>query len=411
MKKLFVFVFILLNVIQCQGSVFHVGPNRLIKSIKIAIEKSKNGDTLIIENGLYQEGNIILKKSITIIGQNQTILDGESKYEILTISANNFNIIGVGFVNSGYSSLNDFASIKVINSSGFKIEGNKISKSYFGIHISNSSNFVISNNALTGFEKTEQTTGNAIHCWKSTNAQVFNNHVQHHRDGIYFEFVTNSHIFNNISERNIRYGLHFMFSQNNVYTKNVFKDNGAGVAVMYSHHVTMEDNSFILNWGPSAYGLLLKDITDSKLTRNSFDKNTVGIYMEGSNRIHIKNNEFNQNGWAIKIQANCDNNIVEENNFFTNSFDVSTNGSISLNEFKGNYWDKYEGYDLNRDSVGDIPYRPVSLFSMIIESNPITLVLFKSLVSYLIDKAEKGIPSLTPEGLKDSEPRINAWTI
>ena len=54
---------------------------------------------------------------------------------------------------------------------------------------------------------------------------------------------------------------------------------------------------------------------------------------------------------------------VTGNNFLSNTFDVSTNGSLVLNSFNYNYWDKYEGYDLNKDNIGDIPYHPVSLFS------------------------------------------------
>ena len=74
--------------------------------------------------------------------------------------------------------------------------------------------------------------------------------------------ITNNTIIkNNLSEKNIRYGLHFMFSHSDTYTSNTFKNNGAGVAVMYSKHVKMENNRFEENWGPSAYGILLKDIT------------------------------------------------------------------------------------------------------------------------------------------------------
>jgi nitrous oxidase accessory protein len=27
-----------------------------------------------------------------------------------------------------------------------------------------------------------------------------------------------------------------------------------------------------------------------------------------------------------------------------------------------NYWDKYEGYDLDKNKIGDIPYHPLSLY-------------------------------------------------
>ena len=133
--------------------------------------------------------------------------------------------------------------------------------------------------------------------------------------------------------------------------------------------------------------------------------------MEGSNRINITGNIFNQNGWAIQIQASCTDNIIKGNNFINNTFDISTNGSLQLNNFTGNYWDKYEGYDLDRNGTGDIPYRPISMYSMIVERNPASLILLRSFMSTLMDKAEKVIPSLTPEQLKDELPSMRSFPL
>ena len=104
------------------------------------------------------------------------------------------------------------------------------------------------------------------------------------------------------------------------------------------------------------------------------------------------------------MQASCDDNNFQHNNFTGNSFDVGTNGSISLNRFNNNYWDKYEGYDINKDGTGDVPYHPVSMYSMIVEENPNALMLLRSFTVQLLDKAERAIPSLTPENLVDNKP-------
>jgi nitrous oxidase accessory protein len=80
-----------------------------------------------------------------------------------------------------------------------------------------------------------------------------------------------------------------------------------------------------------------------------------------------------------------------------------------LNTFHNNYWDKYEGYDLNHDGTGDVPYRPVSLYSMIVERNPVTMMLFRSFMTGLLDEAEKTIPGLIPGNLKDDAPKMKPW--
>jgi len=383
-----------------------VGPGQSIASLKKAIQLAKDNDSIFLKSGIYKEGNIVLIKSLSIIGEDNAILDGENKYEILTISGKNILIKNIQFRNAGYSALNDYASIKLVDAVNITIEANTVINSYFAIHLSNSTYCTVRNNSITGNPKSEQLTGNGIHLWKCNHAVIENNHVQGHRDGIYFEFVTESLVQKNLSEKNIRYGLHFMFSHSDHYMQNIFRNNGAGVAVMYSHKVTMEKNQFESNWGPSAYGILLKEISDSRIVNNTFLKNTVGIYMEGSSRMQIQKNSFNSNGWAIKVQASCDDNSFLNNNFNGNSFDVATNGSVSLNTFSNNYWDKYEGYDINRDGIGDVPYHPVSLYAMVVAQNPNTLILMRSFVVALMDKAEKAIPSLTPENLADSKPSM-----
>ncbi len=393
------------------GRTIVAGKTQAITTLRKAIELAKDGDTILLQAGIYKEGNLVITKSITLIGQYFPVLDGENKFEIFTVSGNKISIKGFQFQNSGASAMNDYASIKVIDATNIVIENNKVLHSYFGIHFSNSSFITIRNNIISGNPSSEQNTGNGIHLWKCNNALIDNNRVNGHRDGIYFEFVSESTIKNNYSEKNIRYGLHFMFSPNNNYLYNTFKNNGAGVAVMYSKHVKMEGNHFEQNWGPSAYGILLKDITDSHIQHNIFYKNTVAIHMEGSSRIDIQKNIFSENGWAIKVQASCDDNVFSYNNFYGNSFDVATNGTMVLNTFNNNYWDKYEGYDLNKNGIGDVPYHPVSMYSMIIEQNPNALILLRSFMVNLLDKAEKAIPSLTPENLFDKSPMMKPYRL
>ncbi|MBS1758239.1 MAG: right-handed parallel beta-helix repeat-containing protein, partial [Bacteroidetes bacterium] len=208
----------------------------------------------------------------------------------------------------------------------------------------------------------------------------------------------------NYSVNNMRYGLHFMFSHNNAYISNIFKQNGAGASVMFSHGVKMINNTFEDNWGDGAYGVFLKEMSDSYISGNTFTKNTVGVFMEGATNIEVEKNKFLSNGWAFKIQASSSNVNITLNNFIGNSYDIGTNGSLVLNKFNKNYWDKYEGYDLNKDNLGDVPYRPTSMFAMIVEKNPSVMILFRSFMATLLDKTEKLLPSLTPENLKDEQP-------
>jgi nitrous oxidase accessory protein len=386
------------------AGIIKVGKHQAYQTITAAVAVAKNGDTVLVDKGIYFEKNIIIYKSIVLKGIDHPVLDGENKYENISVKANNVTVDGFLLQHTGVSSITDFAAIKIYESHNVSVINNIINDAFFGIYSQYGTHCLIKNNTLTAIAKNEQQSGNGIHCWKSDSMQIIANTVSGHRDGIYFEFVTNSVIWRNNSFKNLRYGLHFMFSNDDAYITNVFENNGAGVAVMFSHGVKMFNNYFKENWGDAAYGILLKEINDSYIENNFFEKNTSAIYAEGANRIVMKKNVFKNNGWAFKIQASCTDVTLEQNNFLGNTFDVGTNGSLVLNHFNNNYWDKYEGYDLNRDHIGDVPYRPVSMYSMIIEKNPPAMVLFHSLIVSLMDKSEKVIPSLTPENLKDEHP-------
>ncbi|MCB0793799.1 MAG: right-handed parallel beta-helix repeat-containing protein, partial [Flavobacteriales bacterium] len=226
------------------------------------------------------------------------------------------------------------------------------------------------------------------------------------RDGIYFEFVTDSKIHHNTSIGHIRYGLHFMFSHRNEYMNNHFQDNGAGVAVMYSHHIEMSRNHFVANRGASAYGLLLKEINDVVITENLFEDNTTGLMVDGCNRVSVERNEFRYNGWALRLFANALYSQFRDNAFLGNTFDLSTNGNLTDNVLQGNYWDRYSGYDIDRDQVGDTPFRPLGFFSLLVERVPYAMIFSRSLIVALLDRAERLLPTLTPEAMKDDRPRI-----
>ena len=382
-----------------------------IPNLKNAIALATAGDTIIVAPGIYKEGNIILEKSLTIIGKNFPTLDGENKFEIFTLHGNQITIQGLNFRNTGIAGINDIAAIKVLDSHHIRIIDNKFEKTFFGIYLANSKHSWIERNVLVSEGTMESQIGNGIHLWKCEHITIDKNSIKGHRDGIYFEFVTNSMITNNHSETNLRYGLHFMFSHNNDYLYNRFVNNGAGVAVMYTRNVKMIGNHFEENWGSSAYGLLLKDIRDSEVRQNHFKKNTIGIHLESVSRTHFEENTFNENGYAIRLQASCDDNVFTKNNFAANTFDMATNGSLVSNKINSNYWDKYQGYDLNKDGVGDVPFHPVSMFAMIVERIPAAVLLWRSFLVMLIDRAERAIPVITPEQLKDESPSMKSYDL
>jgi len=383
-----------------------VGPNLPVESIKSAIAMARPGDTVFVEQGIYREHDIEIHIPLTLTGINRPVIDADGQGFIFRVFADNVTIRGFKLINVPVSYIRENAAVYTSKIDTFLFEDLHLENIFFGFHIEKSHNGIIRNNRISSNGVAEISSGNGIHLWYSNRIRLENNQISGMRDGIYLEFSNNSIINGNESRHNIRYGLHFMFSNDDRYEKNLFEQNGAGVAVMFSKKIYMKQNTFRLNWGAAAYGLLLKEITDLEVIENTFDQNTIGINADGSNRVHYERNTFSGNGWAVRFIGACYGNKFIGNNFLNNALEISYKGSINGNFFDRNYWSSYAGYDLNRDGIGDVPYRPVKLFSYIVNETPETIVLLRSLFVDLINFSEKVSPVFTPDNLKDENPMM-----
>ena len=381
--------------------------NSELSELALLIAKADSGDTILLEPKLYAVNELLIEKSVTIDGQNSAILDIGSEGFGLIVMGENITLQNFEIKDSGFGFMDDFAAILVEDSKSILIKNLTLTDNFFGIFVAKSEKVDVSNNTIISNAVRQTTSGNGIHIWYSKDVQVHQNEITGHRDGIYLEFVEGSMITGNNVYSNIRYGLHFMYSDNCSYIGNEFRDNISGVAVMYTKNVVMRHNRFVQNWGANRYGLLLKEIKDSVVQFNRFETNSVGIYSEASNRIKIERNEFYNNGTAIRMMANGLDNRIERNNFIGNVFEVSTNSRSNPNHYEGNYWSQYKGYDLDRDGVGDVEHRPVRLFSLLAERHPLSLIMLRSMMAGLLDTAERVFPVLTPKNLVDPKPAMD----
>ena len=396
---------------NAQARVLDVCATCARSTVASALAEAVDGDEIVVKAGVYYEHDLVVDKAVTVRGEPGAVLDGQavdgrSKGTILHVRANHVSIRSLTIRNVGQSHVKDFAAIKVHRVKDFTIEDNTLENVFFGVMLEKSKRGVVRGNKISSNAKSQGTSGNGIHVWHCSKIEVVGNELWGLRDGIYLEFVKHSSVRDNISRHNLRYGLHFMFSNHDDYSGNTFHHNGAGVAVMFSKFISMKGNTFRDNWGTAAYGLLLKEIYDAEIVGNVFERNTIAINTEGSTRIQVRHNNLSGNGWAVKVTGACYENIYRANNFLHNSFDVSYNSRINDNAFTGNHWSSYTGYDLDRDGVGDVPHRPVKLFSYIVNRTPEAIVLLRSLFVDIINFSEKVSPVFTPDDIEDVAPSM-----
>jgi nitrous oxidase accessory protein len=390
--------------VPLSARVLWVGASAEFPTVEAALRAARPGDTVRLQPGVYREWGLVVEVPIVLEGNGAAVLDAEGRGEILRVRASGVTIRGLVLRRSGVSFLRDNAAIRLDSVQDCRIERNRLEENFFGIYLARSARCTVQENSILGKAEREASAGNGIHLWYCRDILVRGNTIAGHRDGIYFEFVQRSTVEENRSERNLRYGLHFMFSDSCLYRRNRFRENRAGVAVMYSRFITMEENRFEDNWGSSVFGLLLKDIYRSRIRRNVFVHNTVGMYVEGSDHNVVDSNRFERNGWALRLMASAQRNVFRANSFVANTFDLSTNSTRSFNELRGNYWSRYRGYDLDGDGYGDVPFHPVGLFALLVERFPPVVLFLHSLLVELLELAERVFPVLTPAAIVDPQP-------
>ncbi len=380
-----------------------------IRSIQKAVDKAQNGDQVFVAEGRYPE-QITIAKSIRLTGKNYPHIDGKSVGNTVSIRAKRVIVENFLITSSGVSDRYEYAGVHVSDSGDCQILRNRILDNTYGVYIANVRNCHIGGNTITGNTINEVLGGNGVHMWKTEGVHVSGNTISHHRDGIYIEFSKKMKIEDNHASHNLRYGMHFMYADRGEFRRNTFTRNETGVAIMYSKSIVVEQNVFEYSWGLSAYGLLLKDIADSDFRRNRFFNNTVAVFADNSNRNRFAENELEKNGFALQVFGNCEENKFIRNTFRANFFDVGYNAKETSNDFSGNYWDQYAGYDLNRDGFGDIPFKPVRVFSYwLTKYNPLAVLLLSPALEFL-ETAERAFPVITPVNLVDSKPLMRPIT-
>lgn len=399
------------SIITLSARTIEVGEGKAFSSISAALHKAKAKDEILIYGKKIYKERLVIQKPITLKGVGTPIIDGGQRGDVIKVNADNVTIEGLQIQNSARSSQVDYCGVHVKDAQFVTVRNCVFRKNQFSVMFQNCKNGLIANNNISSNITYNPIMGNAVHCWKSDNMHITGNNIGHNRDGIYLEFVNNSHIDHNTVSGCARYGLHFMFSHFNVYNSNRFNHNQAGVAVMFAHNVEMINNTFEFNRGTSSYGLLIKELQYSTIKGNRFLDNTVGLLIDGGSDLNVHHNVIKNNGWGMRLISASTNDTIRHNNFLGNTFDMTTNVSYNRNNVNGNYWDKYEGYDLNKDGYGDVPFHPLSLFSMLAEQNENVLFFFHSFLMNLLDATEKVLPSITPDNYVDNYPHMNPYKL
>ena len=182
------------------------------------------------------------------------------------------------------------------------------------------------------------------------------------RDGLYIQTPRSGTLRGNVA-RDLRYGLHYMFSDDNLFEDNTFENGAAGTAIMYSRRIIFRRNRFLHNRGFASVGLLFKACDDVLAEDNLIADNARGIFLEGSYRIIVPRATSSPAPTSPSCSTTPDGgNRFEGNSFVGNLTPLDLVGRRTDTVFDGNYWSDNDEPDLDGDGRSDRPYRLSSVF-------------------------------------------------
>jgi nitrous oxidase accessory protein len=379
------------------------------QSLQQAVATAKPGDTITVARGSYHGVLAIPSSGITLQGEGSPVLDGDGRGTVVLIVGQGVVLRGFHITDSGKSPYGDDSGVKLMNAGNCTVEDNVIDNVYHGIYLQNASHNTVRGNRITGGAPPGEYEGwgDGLHAWKSSDNLLQDNAVSQFRDGFYLEFADRTFIQGNSSSSNRRYGLHFMFMDDSRFVGNSFRHNQAGTVLMYSRRIRVENNTFSENRGPVGAGVLFRDNSDSTLRHNRITNNTVGLFMDGSNRNRIEDNLLAGNGWGLQLYSSSIGNNVTGNTFYHNDYEVAVDMRGSRNTLDGNFWSGYQGYDLKGSGHGDSPYSPVSMFSFLAMQFPDLYAFSGSPAVRALDFAQKLFPAFSPSTLRDEHPLMH----
>ena len=376
------------------------------QSIQAAIIAAQPGDTIQVQSGTYNE-NLTFDKSITLIGFGKPIVRGTGKDSAIIVTADNCTIKGFIVEHCG-NDLQQEDSGLLLKSNHNRIEDNELRDILYGIYLMKSAGNTIQHNVIRGrLELETGDRGAGLHLWNSPNNTITDNTISEARDGMYIQSSPGNFIRHNRVTK-LRYGLHYMSSDDNKFEDNIFSDNIAGAAIMYSKRIELRRNAFINNRGFSSFGILFQACDDCLTENNFIISNACGVFLEAVRNSRFVNNVIAENDVAMQIFASSDACEFSGNNFVENLSPLLLVGKETNTRWRQNFWSDYDGFDLDSDGTGDVAHKVQNVFEYLEGNFPRLRLYFNSPAAQALATAERTFPIIKGSSLADAAPLTKA---
>jgi len=381
--------------------------------LQAAVDDAPTGAVLCLAAGRHA-GPVEIRKRLILQGPADAVLVSDGSGTTLRVLAD--SAILLGFTVSGSGRRYDRMDAGVhVRGRGIQVRHLTVEDALFGIIVEQSDEVTVVDNHVIGLaDLPVGVRGDGIRLWEVRKSLVRDNHLESSRD-ILVWYSPGNRIVGNTVEHS-RYGTHFMYSDSCAVEDADYRENIVGVFVMYSHDITLRHNRITGNTVVDGMGLGAKESGNLVVEANDFIQDRSCLYLDRSpyragDTVVVRGNTFAGCSAGVTFHSSESRNTFVDNTFRSNQTQVTVEGRGTARgvAWLGNYFDDYQGYDLDGDGIGDVAYELRDLSETLVSRHP-ELAFFRGTIAFeLLDVAARVFPLLQPETLlTDPSPRMSA---
>lgn len=414
------------------------------EDLQAVIDRASEGDVIILQSGEHH-APVRLDRRLVLKGEPGAVLTGAGRGSVVTVSAPQAVVRGLIIRGSGTDAEKLDSGVFVERTASRAIvEGNWIEGNLYGIYLHGAENAVARANTIVGIKEGRvNEAGNGISVWNAPGAKVLDNNVSFGRDGI-FSITSKNNVYSGNRFRDLRFAIHYMYTNDSEISDNVSTGNTVGFAIMYSHRLKVSgnvsdgdrDHGFLFNYANGSqiigntvlgrsqpaerwmtsgmrtneareHGVPLAGESEPLVAAGARSGPGKCVFIYNANRNRFRDNWFEGCEIGIHFTAGSEGNEIAGNAFVKNQNQVKYVGTRYLDWSKGgrgNFWSDNPAFDLNGDGLGDSAYRPNDLMDKVLWTAPQAKLLANSPAVQVIRWAQAQFPALLPGGVVDSHP-------
>jgi nitrous oxidase accessory protein len=377
-----------------------------------AIARAHPGDVLVLTGGAYL-GPVTIDRALTVQGAEGTVVDGLGRGTVMTIAASDVTLRGLKIIGSGNDNQAIDSGVKIVKGADRAlVEDNLLEGNMHGVDVHGGRDALVRHNTILGRQNPHMIErGNGFYVWNSPGTVIEENSVRWGRDGI-FSNASRTGTYRGNVFRDLRFAVHYMYTQDSEVSGNVSIGNHLGYAIMFSDRVVVKGNRSL---GDRDHGVMLNYANGSDISGNLVRGGASKcLFIYNANKNLIYDNRFEGCGIGIHFTAGSERNVLTGNAFIGNREQVKYVGTRFMEwsfEGRGNFWSDHPAFDLNGDGIADGVYRPNDLMDHILWSQPAAALLTGAPAVQLIRWSQSSFPATLPGGVQDSAPLMKPVTI